>query len=190
MDVTRSWEDSLTGRLLKGLMRWAAGSVTALLLAGTAGFLTAAGRGSLAGRFLAQDLAGSRLLAGSRVAAWSGRWGRRLEVAALAAGRWGRAALASSRVAEAARGLKASAVRGGAAFLAGGALGLSAGVVLLGWARGGLTPRRLAAAALLALAGGVLAVSPGEPARWWEGSLAVRLGRWLVNLGRGEEESR
>lgn len=186
MDVTRSWEESLTGRALGLLLRWAAASGTARFLNGLAAFLAAAWRGSLAGRFLAQDLAGTRLPAGSRVAAALGRVARRTEAALQAAGQRCRTAWGSAQVGRAARSVAAGAGQGTTLFLAGTALGLAGGMLVLGWIQGGLTPRRLAAALLAALAGALLAALPGEAAGWWKGSLVVRLSRWLINLGKGE----
>ncbi|MDK2925325.1 MAG: hypothetical protein PWQ41_1099 [Bacillota bacterium] len=182
MNAERMWADSLTGRTLRILGHWGAASLTGRLAQGAAACLAAGWRGSLLGRLLQADLSGSRALEGSWVVAafaGAGRWVER------GAERWAsffRRAAACSYVGQAAGEIERQAQQGGTAFWAGAALGLGLGIVLLGLARGGLTPARQAVAGTLAAAAVLLWAGPG----WLETSLVVRFGRWLLDLGNGE----
>lgn len=117
------------------------------------------------------------------VLAAAGRWVER------GAARWVgffRRAAAGSYVGQALEKVVGRARQGGTAFWSGAALGLGLGIVLLGLARGGLTPARQAVAGFLAAAAVLLRAGAGNPVRWLEMSFVVRFGRWLLDLGNGE----
>lgn len=177
------WDDSLIARAAGRLGCWVDTSVLAKCLRESEGLFTGWWQGSLAGRILAQDLAGRKWLAGSRSAAALGLFIRLCEEAALRCGAFIRRVFPSSQVGRVAFRFRTGAEQGGAMFLAGGALGLAAGVIILGLVSGGLTPRRLAAAGALLPAAAFLLLAPGRPGEWLEESLTVRLVRWLLNLG-------
>jgi len=182
VNAERVWAASVIGRTLMILGRWGAASFTGRLAQGIATCLAAGWRGSLLGRLLQADLSGGPALEGSRVAAALAAAGRRAEGGAERWVSFFRRAAAGSYAGQALREVARQARQGGTSFWAGAALGLGIGTLLLGLVRGGLSSARLAVAGTLVAIAALLLAGPG----WLEGSLVVRLGRWLLDLGSGE----